>query len=224
MSNVMRFFSIGLIFSCGIFSSFAGQWESAAVDIKAKPEEPFVEVVFRYTRDTSGLDKMPEFGVWPEGVKLLTGVVSYTPLLGPGDVQKEAADVFRFQIPVGCLAGEHAISIPLVNSTEPKELKVILKVPEWVEIKPRRIIWKRGEAAESKTTSIVSVTREGVMLTKVEPSDDSFDVILERQAAQLYSVKITPKDITKPTRTVIRVIGTDIHGRETSFNLYAEIL
>ena len=219
----MRLLSVVFMLLCTTSSCFAGQWESAVLEVQAKPEEPVAEVVFRYTRDASGRGKIPEFGVLPEGVKLLSAAVSNAPAQGTDGAHKENVEVFRFQIPVGCLSGEHTILLPLANFAEPKELKIILKVPESVEITPRRLIWKKGEAAEAKTTSVVSVTREGVALTKVEPSDDAFEAILERQAAQLYSVKITPKDITKPKRTVIRVIGTDIHGHDTSFNLYAEV-
>ena len=221
MGNVRRLL-IGYLSLLSSPLCFAGQWEAPVIEVEAMPMDPAVEVIFHYIHDGAGLDEMPKVGVLPEGVKLLPATVSTTPLL-MGGAQKEAVDMFRFQIPVGCLSGEHAISIPLATSTEPKELKVILKVPEVVEIKPRRLIWKRGDASESKTASVVSVTREGVVLTKVEPSDDAFDVILERKAAQLYSVKITPKDVASSKRTVIRVRGIDLHGRETSFNLYAEV-
>jgi len=223
MFKITHLFSVAIFSLCCPFPSFAGQWDSMVVEVQAKPTEPVVEAVFRYTHDPSGLDKAPEFGTWPEGVKLLTDAVATAPLLMTESGQKENVDMFRFQIPVGCLSGERAITIPLTNATEPKELKVILKVPELVEIKPRRIVWEKGEVAEAKITSVVSVTREGVVLTKVEPANDAFEVILERQAAQLYSVKITPRDVTQPKRTVIRVIGADIHGQETSFNLYAEV-
>jgi hypothetical protein len=207
---------------CSI-SCFAGQWESAVVNVQAPSTEPIVEVVFRYTHDTSGLNKMPELGVLPEGVKLLPRTATPTPSSGTNTVLKEPVAVFRFQMPVGCLAGEHIISIPLANSAEPKELKVILKVPEFVEIKPRHLIWKKGDAAEPKMTSIVSVTREGVVLKKVEIGDDTFSAVLECPARQLYKVKITPKHTNTPHLTLIRVIGTDIYGKETGFNLYAEI-
>jgi len=223
MFKITHLFSAMVFSLCCSFPSFAGQWDSMVVEVQAKPTEPVVEAVFRYTRDPSELDKATEFGPWPEGVKLLTGAVATAPLLVTEAGRKDSVDSFRFQIPVGCLSGERTISIPLINSADPKELKVVLKVPELVEIKPRLMVWEKGSAAKTKTTSIVSVTREGIVLTKVEPDDDAFEVILERQAAQLYTVKITPKDVTASKRTVLRVIGVDMHGQETSFNLYAEV-
>jgi hypothetical protein len=219
--SIRQFTLVWILLMTCILLSHAGQWDQSVLRAEAKPEEAFTKVTFRYKYIAADREKLPKLGPLPRGVTLLPGSIeTSTDVSG-----KEATQLFDLQIPVGCVAGDHTIALPLIEppASEPNELKVTLKVPEFVDIKPRRLIWEKGGAHEPQTTSIVSVTPEGVTFTQLALSNDAFDATLERQAAQLYTVKISPKTTNNSVLTVVRVIGADLHGKETSFNLYAEV-
>ena len=68
----------------GMSPCFAGQWDVTVLEIQAGPMVPVAELIFHYIHDGAGLNKMPQLGVLPGGVRLLPSAVSAAPLLTAG--------------------------------------------------------------------------------------------------------------------------------------------
>ncbi len=209
--------NITLLGCCLVSGVAAESWDRETVEVVADPWAAYTEVSFVY----KGADRakaLPGFGPLPTGVELTAPVA-----IPSGKPEEESR--YLFKVPVGHLAGTKGFEFAYEESDVPEKkfLRLVVKIPETVEARPRRLIWKQGEEAKPQTTSIACVTEAGVEISEVKSMSDLFTAGITRTSPNLYTLTVAPLKTDASRRTVIRVMGADASGRKTAFNVYAEV-
>jgi len=143
------------------------------------------------------------------------------PAYAPGEV-----GVVRVVFTLGGREGPQEKSVMVTTDDAPgyqKRLLFTVNIPEPLAIRPARIFWQVGEAADEKVITLTALTPAAVVIGEVQCAETSFSARLEPlSTAGQYRVLIKPAATNKPVQATLRLSAT-LDGQPQVFVLYAAV-
>jgi hypothetical protein len=173
------------------FSSLDGfglEWETKLVSIAANPKQESAEGVFDFTNNG-------DQAVTIKSVKSSCGCT--VPELGEREYFPGESGEIRALFTFGNRTGEQRKTVTVVTdekATERTILQLEVSIPDFIQIKPFFVFWRKGDTTESKTIELRVFDPNLIIPVSIEASDDRFDAVLEPTGdPAVFTVAITPR-------------------------------
>lgn len=176
----------GVFLWCGLLSLSASlTWEKTLFEHTAKPGEERVTATFAFTNS----------GHEPVEILNMRATCGCTvPALEkrvyePGE-SGEIDVVFSY----GSRTGEQNLNVTVFTTERPQptQLRLLVTIPQLVELTPRIVYWRRGEPMDPRIVRIRVASEHGVAITDVRPHNNAFAHTLTENGEGDYTLEITP--------------------------------
>ena len=125
---------------------------------------------------------------------------------GPGE-----SGVLRAVFNIGNASGTVEKSIAIWLDTAPtnppsQSINVRIQIPTLITLEPKTLKWESGGKPESQTIHIRMAAGKPIHVTAIKPSTEQFSCELKVvEEGRSYDLVVTPKDVTKPGISVLRI-------------------
>lgn len=220
MLSLLHSQSIVTLFGFLITTAFASglEWERKEASLTASPRQEKIEHSFHFKNSGSAPITIKSAKSSCDCTVADLSKMIYAP--GEGG---ELKVIYKIEGKVG--KKERTITVETDEPGAPTVLTLKVDIPELVEVKPRLLVWQKGESNVEKPIDVFMATEPPISLTNVVSSDPDVSVRIEPIApSREYRIWIKPHSTEVARRAVIHVTAkaTDL-DQDYHFNIYVQI-
>lgn len=213
----MKRLSLCLLFSALAVSTFALEWKTKQLSVKAAPLQQTIETAFEYTNTGDKTVTILDIDTSCD----CTEATPSAQTIAPGASGRISA---RFTLGDRQGVYERLIMVTTDDAKEPVILRVQLDVPEHAVLTPRSVEWKLNGPAWEKAVDIRVADGLELTVTNVLPTSGLFNHRLETvEAGRHYRLHLAPQSTKEVSNAAFRIYAKTKTGQDIVLSAYGNV-
>jgi len=190
-----------LLLALPLLAHAALEWKKTAISYDAKPEDESVTALFHFANTGD------------KAIKILSTKTSCGCTVAQLEKTEYAPGelgVMRVKFTFGDRTGQQIKQVQVYTDDATKYtylLTLEVKIPEFLSVEPQLLFWVRGEEPAAKSSIIEVLSKEPIIIEKLEPEDKNFECeLIKLEEGRRYKISVTPKSTEASLQSKLKVI------------------